>query len=65
MPWISLPFGDARIGELKAKYGVGGIPWLVVLDSEGVLVHNEADTAATGPDAVDKCVEAWEAGRKP
>jgi len=44
MPWLAFEFGDAKINELKKKYGVNGIPWLVVLDAEGRLVVNEADT---------------------
>ena len=42
--WLAFNFGDAKIEELKKKYGVNGIPWLVVLDSKGNLVLNEADT---------------------
>jgi nucleoredoxin len=44
MPWHAFPHGDSRIESLKAKYKVSGIPWLVVLDAEGNLVMNEADT---------------------
>jgi len=41
MPWISIPFGDKRIEALKEKYGIIGIPHLVVLDSTGnVLIQN-------------------------
>ena len=52
MPWFAFNFGDAKIDELKTKYSVNGIPWLVVLDAEGRLVLNEADTdVPMGPDA--------------
>ena len=44
MPWYAFPHADRRIEELKSKYSVSGIPWLVVLDAEGNLVVNEADT---------------------
>eukprot|EP00548_Thalassiothrix_antarctica_P001050 CAMPEP_0194134506 /NCGR_PEP_ID=MMETSP0152-20130528/4592_1 /TAXON_ID=1049557 /ORGANISM="Thalassiothrix antarctica, Strain L6-D1" /LENGTH=217 /DNA_ID=CAMNT_0038830289 /DNA_START=32 /DNA_END=688 /DNA_ORIENTATION=- len=55
MPWLSLAFGDPRIKTLKEKYGVNGIPWLVVLDKEGNLVMNEADTdVPKGLEAYDK-----------
>lgn len=37
-------FKDPRIDVLKKKYSVSGIPWLVILDSKGQLVVNEADT---------------------
>merc|ERR1711907_818144 len=47
--------GDERIKSLNSKFGVSGIPWLVVLDSEGNLVLNEADTeVGQGPDAYKK-----------
>ena len=63
MPWKALPFGDARVEQLKKKYGVSGIPWLVILDAEGNLVHNEADTAV-GRKAAADCIAAWKAGNK-
>uniref|UniRef100_A0A7S0PW80 protein-disulfide reductase n=1 Tax=Coccolithus braarudii TaxID=221442 RepID=A0A7S0PW80_9EUKA len=43
--WHAFPHADARIEELKKKYAVSGIPWLVVLNAKtGELVVNEADT---------------------
>jgi len=44
MPWHAFAHGDSRIEALKARYEVSGIPWLVLLDAEGNLVMNEADT---------------------
>ena len=39
MPWASLPFTDrAAKAKLSAKYGVQGIPTLVVLNGSGELV---------------------------
>ena len=50
--WFAFPFADERINALKKKYAVSGIPWLVVLDREGNLVANEADTdVPKGPEA--------------
>ena len=41
MPWLSIPYGDKRIQALKEKYGIIGIPHLVVLDSNGnILIQN-------------------------
>ena len=52
MPWLAFPHGDSRIEALKAKYQVSGIPWLVILDADGNLVLNEADTdVPKGPQA--------------
>merc|ERR1712146_307505 len=43
MPWYAFKHGDPHMAQLKAKYSVSGIPWLVVLDAHGNLVMNEAD----------------------
>ena len=59
MPWCAFPHGDKRIEALKAKFGVSGIPWLVVLDKDGNLVMNEADTVVPkGPQAYQEWVES-------
>merc|ERR1712216_753450 len=48
----AFPHGDERIAALNKKYAVSGIPWLVVLDAQGNLVLNEADTeVGQGPEA--------------
>jgi len=58
MPWAAFPLGDSRIEALKKKFGVSGIPWLVVLDAKGNLVLNEADTdVPQGPQAYAKWLE--------
>jgi len=44
MPWLAYQLNDAKIEELKKKFGVSGIPWLVVLDKDGNLILNEADS---------------------
>merc|ERR1712196_220949 len=39
MPWLALPFAERDLkGKLAEKFGVRGIPMLVVLDGEGNLV---------------------------
>jgi len=58
MPWYAFPHKDPRIEALKAKYSVSGIPWLVVLDAEGNLVMNEADTdVPKGPQAYQEWLD--------
>ena len=43
MPWLALPFRDRATKEsLSAKYGVRGIPTLVVLDSNANLITTDA-----------------------
>jgi len=55
MPWLAFPFGDARIAKLNTEFGVNGIPWLVILDSQGKLLENEADgtVGSKGEAAID------------
>ena len=38
MPWLALPFGDDHKKSLSEKYGVRGIPMLVIIDPNGELV---------------------------
>jgi len=35
MPWLAIPFGDERIPNLAEKYGIKGIPILLVLKKNG------------------------------
>ena len=36
MPWLAVPYKDeARISSLKQRYGINGIPTMVVLDPQG------------------------------
>jgi len=44
VPWHAFPYGDARVDELKQRFGASFIPWLVILDAEGNVIANEADT---------------------
>merc|ERR1711988_988807 len=58
----AFPQGGPRINELKKKYGVSGIPWLVILDADGNLVLNEADTEVPqGPVAYKNWLKKTEA----
>jgi len=40
MPWVALPFGDARIAALKTEHKVSGIPALVVLKPDGTVLNS-------------------------
>eukprot|EP00695_Tsukubamonas_globosa_P001424 TRINITY_DN244_c0_g1_i1.p2 TRINITY_DN244_c0_g1~~TRINITY_DN244_c0_g1_i1.p2 ORF type:complete len:161 (+),score=88.86 TRINITY_DN244_c0_g1_i1:51-485(+) len=57
MPWVAIPFGDPRIAALKSKYGVRGIPTLVVVDGKGETksLNGRNDVASNGADAIN----AW------
>jgi len=45
MPWLSVPFSNLHKLKIKdnlsGKYGVGGIPMLVILDDSGELVTKD------------------------
>ena len=39
MPWLAVPFTDeSRIASLKQRFGINGIPTMVILNTEGALV---------------------------
>ncbi|XP_072013165.1 nucleoredoxin-like [Amphiura filiformis] len=38
MPWLTLPFGDARKAKLSSLFEISGIPTLVILDEEGKMI---------------------------
>ena len=43
MPWLAVPYTDEpRISALKQRYGINGIPTMVLLDNQGNLVTYEA-----------------------
>ncbi|XP_033747442.1 nucleoredoxin-like [Pecten maximus] len=45
MPWWAIPFGDSRMEQLKAIFGVDGIPTFVILDGNGEVVTLNGRTA--------------------
>ena len=57
MPWLALPFDDPRKQELKTKFGVTGIPKLVILNEAGDLItaDGRGDVQSKGEAAFD----AW------
>lgn len=55
MPWLAVPHGDPRVAACKSKFGVSGIPMLVVLKGDGtVVVQNGRTDVANDPNCVDK-----------
>ncbi|VGO15562.1 Thiol-disulfide oxidoreductase ResA [Pontiella desulfatans] len=55
MPWLALPFGDDHKGALSSKYGVRGIPMLVIINKDGELItkNGRGDVSSKGDDAYD------------
>ena len=54
MPWVAIPFGDARIQELMTKFDVKGIPTLVILNKSGELITSDGrtDVQSKGAEAI-------------
>ncbi|KAH7720605.1 thioredoxin [Aphelenchoides avenae] len=40
--WLHVPFGDDLIQSLSSKYGVSGIPALVVVKDDGTVITKDA-----------------------
>ena len=46
--WLAYPFGDPRINTLTKKYGVAGIPRVVVIDAKTCkIIEDNARTTIT------------------
>ena len=59
MPWLAVPFEDEQYNStLKQRYGINGIPTLVILDSEGYLIGYDGrhDIQNHGAESI----EVWE-----
>ena len=42
MPWLAVDYKDnARISSLKQRYGINGLPTLVILDNDGNQVNDD------------------------
>ena len=51
MPWLALPYSDRkRKGKLSSKYGVQGIPTLVLLDPQGNVISKDGRSAVQNPE---------------
>jgi len=55
MPWKALPFGSDKKDFLAGKYGVRGIPTLVIVDKDGKTISKTArgDVVSKGAAALD------------
>lgn len=57
MAWPALPFDSAKRGELSAKFGISGIPALVIVDSDGNLITKNGRRDAA--DNARKALREW------
>ncbi len=59
MPWLAVPFGSPKKEALGKKYGVQGIPTLVVINAKGETVSTKArgEVSSRGAAAFDAWVK--------
>lgn len=61
MPWTSVPFASRDIAQaLGTKFGVRGIPHLVILDAAGEIKDNDGRSTVAGARGVlSKATSKW------
>jgi nucleoredoxin len=61
MSFVALPFSaDDKKGELAERFGVNGIPMLVILDRDGKVVDANARATVMGANGnVSKALSKW------
>ncbi len=63
MPWLAVPYNDeARISGLKQRFGINGIPTVIVVDNQGTLVTYEARKDIQKDPS--ECLKKWEEEHK-
>ena len=62
MPWLSLPYGSALREGLGGKYGISGIPALVVLGPGGEVVTTDGRAMLQKDPTCSTFPEGWRAG---
>ncbi len=56
MPWYTIKLGQQEAKALSKKYGVRGIPMLVIIDADGKLITKDGrgDVSSLGKKAIEK-----------
>jgi nucleoredoxin len=56
MPWLTIPYGDSRIGNVKQHFKVSGIPLFILINKDASLAHGTArgDVTNEGPTCFDR-----------
>ena len=54
-PWVSIPFNDTRVMELKGMYAISAVPVLVIIRKDGTVVttNGRNDIYAMEDEAID------------
>ena len=60
MEWPAIPHDSPLRGELAAKYGIQGIPSLIIVDDQGNLITKDGRSEMNGSDAgARKALREW------
>jgi nucleoredoxin len=60
MEWPAIPYDSPLRGELAAKYGIRGIPSLVIVDDQGNLITKDGRDEMDGSDSnARKALREW------
>ena len=59
MPWMSLPWRDARADELRSKFEILGVPALIILDAQTGFTITEKARKDLGKE-VSEVKESWD-----
>ena len=63
MPWLAVPYTDEpRIAALKQRFGINGIPTMVLVDSQGTVVTYDARKDIQKDPA--ECIKKWDEEHK-
>jgi nucleoredoxin len=62
MPWLAIPFGDAKIAALKKQFGIRGIPALIIIDGKGNLIEQNGRSPIASQGA--KAFDTWAAAKE-
>ena len=63
MPWLAINFDDeAQVNNIKQRYGVNGIPCLVIVDptTQALITYDGRKDIVKDPSS---CMAAWEAAK--
>jgi nucleoredoxin len=60
MEWPAIPFDSPLRQELGAKYGIRGIPSLIIIDDQGNLITKDGRSEMSGSDSnARKALREW------
>jgi len=60
MEWPAIPFDSPLSQELGAKYGIRGIPSLIIIDDQGNLITKDGRSEISGSDSdARKALREW------